>query len=159
VNASLALDLLPGRLAICRFGAGDPLPAWALHAGAEFYSIVRTREELSLVCAEDDLPPSRWDAANRGWRAFKLQGPIPFETVGVVSRISGALADAGVPVFVVSTWDTDYVLVKEETAARAVDALRRRFTVRAGAAEPREGGPHGGGADRGAAAEPRGEAS
>lgn len=127
----LALNLLPGRLAICRFAPDAPLPAWALHAESQFLCLVRTRDELSLVCAEDDLPPAVWDAANRGWRAFQLQGPIPFETVGVVSRISGTLADAGVPVFVLSTWDTDYVLVKEEAATRAVDALRARFTVRA----------------------------
>jgi hypothetical protein len=130
MNAPLALNLLPGRLAICRFEADAPLPAWALHQSAEFSCVVRTRDELSLVCPEDDLPPSVWEAANRGWRAFQLQGPVPFETVGVVSRISGMLADAGVPVFVLSTWDTDYVLVKEESAARAVTALRERFTVR-----------------------------
>uniref|UniRef100_A0A832HZH4 ACT domain-containing protein n=1 Tax=Eiseniibacteriota bacterium TaxID=2212470 RepID=A0A832HZH4_UNCEI len=93
---------------------------------------MRTRDELSLVCPENDLPPAVWERANRGWRAFQLQGPVPFETVGVVARISGTLADAGVPVFVLSTWTTDYVLVKEESAARAVEALRERFTVSGG---------------------------
>lgn len=132
MNAPLALHLLPDRLALCRFAADAPLPAWALHASADFYCVMRTRDELSLVCPENDLPPAVWERANRGWRAFQLQGPVPFETVGVVARISGTLADAGVPVFVLSTWTTDYVLVKEESAARAVEALRERFTVSGG---------------------------
>jgi hypothetical protein len=130
LNAPLALHLrlLPGRFAICRLPADAPLPVWAFHAGATHYSITRTPHELSVVCDEDDVPPSV-DRAERGWRAFELRGPIPFETTGVIAGLTAPLAAAGVPVFVLSTHDTDYVLVKELVLERAVSALEAVATV------------------------------
>lgn len=128
MSAPLEIRATSWRLAVCRFPADAPLPAWVLHAEAEFYSITRTPGELSIVCAEDDLPPSV-ATVERGWRAFALVGPIPFETTGVFASLTTPLADAGIPVFALSTYDTDYLLVKAERfdAARAV--LARAFRV------------------------------
>src|SRR4030095_7934123 len=78
-----ALARLPGRFAICRFDPGAPLPAWVFHEGATFWCVMRTPDELSVVCAEDDPPPSA-ASVERGWAALGLEGPIPFDEVGVI---------------------------------------------------------------------------
>lgn len=117
----------PWRLAVCRFPADAPLPAWVFHAEAEFWSLTRTPDELSLVCPEDDLPPSVDTHVERGWRAFQVEGPVPFATTGVVSGLTAPLAAAGIGVFVISTYDTDYLLVKAEAYARAREALAAGF--------------------------------
>ncbi len=115
----LTLRATPWLLAVCRFPADSALPAWVLHAEAEFWSVTRTPHELSVVCAQDDLPPSVDEHVERGWRAFELVGPIPFSTTGVISGLTVPLAAAGIGVFVLSTYDTDYLLVKETNFARA----------------------------------------
>ena len=125
---SLHVRLLSGRFAVCRLEADAPLPAWVFHAGATLYSVTRTPEELSVVCDEDDVPPSV-DRVERGWRAFRLRGPIPLETTGVLASLSGALAAAGVALFVVSTYDTDVVLVKQRDLERAIAALESVATI------------------------------
>lgn len=118
----LTLLVRPWRLAVCRFPADSALPPWVLHAEAEFWSITRTPGELSVVCAEDDLPPSVHEHVERDWRVFELVGPIPFTTTGVISGLTAPLAAASVPVFVLSTFDTDYLLLKAAyfTRARAI---------------------------------------
>lgn len=121
--APRGLTLLPGRFAICRLGPDAPLPAWLFHEGAHVWSLTRTPDELSVVCDEDDLPPSVTPAPGR-WRALRVDGPIPFEETGVIAGISAVLAAAGVPVFVVSTHDTDLVLVPDERLSQARLALR-----------------------------------
>ena len=117
-----ALELLPGRYAVCRLGAGDALPPWATSPVGSLLSITRTAEELSIVCEELRLPADV-PRAERGWRAFRILGPIPFDEVGVVAGVTAPLAAAGVPVFVVSTFDTDYLLVPEPRLAAARVAL------------------------------------
>jgi len=112
------LVALPGRFAICRFPPDAPPPAWVFHEGASVWSITRTPDELSLVCDEDDLPPSVEPAPER-WRAFRVQGVIPFGEIGVIAGITAPLAAAGISVFVVSTHDTDLVLVPADHAAGA----------------------------------------
>jgi len=122
VNPRRGLALLPGRFAICRFPPDAPPPAWLFHEGAAAWSITRTPDELSVVCDDDDLPPSVTPAPGR-WRAFRVDGPIPFDEVGVIAGITAALAAAAVPVFVISTHDTDLVLVPETR----VDEARRAW--------------------------------
>lgn len=117
-----ALTLLAERFAVCRFAPDEPLPAWVFHAGASTWSLTRTSHELSLVCPEDDLPPSV-GTAERAWRALVVDGPIPFGETGVIAGLSAPLAAAGVPMFVLSTFDTDLVLVKDADLARARAAL------------------------------------
>jgi hypothetical protein len=122
------LRLHPTVLAICRFEPGSPLPSWVFHEGATLWCVTRTPDELSVVCADDDLPPSV-TKVERGWRAFQLQGPIPFEETGVLASLVGPLAAAGVPVFAISTWDTDWLLVRETNLAKARAVLEESFRV------------------------------
>lgn len=122
MSARRALALHPERFAVCRFAPDDPLPAWVFHAGATTWSLTRTPRELSLVCPEDDLPPSV-GRAERGWRAFEVEGPIPFEETGVLAGLAAPLAAAGIPVFALSTHDTDLLLVRERDLARATAAF------------------------------------
>jgi hypothetical protein len=86
-------------------------------------SITRTGEETSVVCLRENAP--RGARVEDGWRALKLVGPIPFEETGVLSALSGSLASAGLSVFAISTFDTDYILVKEARLADALEALRK----------------------------------
>jgi hypothetical protein len=124
----LTLRVLPGDLAICRLEPDESLPAWVFHDEARFFSVTRTPRETSVVCAEEDLPPSI-ARAERGWRALEVQGPIPFDVTGVLSGLTAPLAAAGIPVFALSTYDTDYVLVRSEHLERAVAVLRAFFAV------------------------------
>jgi hypothetical protein len=114
----LNMTMLPGRFAVCHLGPDDAFPGWARGA---FVSITRTAEELSIVCEEAAVPEGV--RAEGGWVCLKVLGPIPFETVGVAAAISSALAKAGISVLIVGTFDTDYVLVKEEVRAKTMDVL------------------------------------
>lgn len=123
---SFTLTLLPEELAICRLPPDAPVPDWAWYGPLQ--SISRTPEELSIVCAHDATPAngSRPGLHVDGpWRVFQVHGPFPFDVTGVVSALTAPLAEAGVGVFVLSTYDTDWVLVKEEAAQRATTALIR----------------------------------
>lgn len=116
----LILDVVPGRLAIARLAPDAPLPAWA--AGPAPVSITRTDAELSVVCAEDRVPAGVRHVG--GYRALAVRGPLDFALTGIVSGLTSALAGAGVGVFVISTFDTDLVLVPQERLDDAVAALR-----------------------------------
>jgi len=122
VNTRRALTLLPERFAVCRFESDAPLPAWVFHGGATTWSLTRTPEELSLVCPEDDLPPSV-EQAERAWCALVVDGPVPFDETGVLAGMTAPLAAAGIGVFVISTYDTDLLLVRERNLERARAAL------------------------------------
>ncbi len=126
------LTLLPQRFAVCRFAPDSPLPVWVFHSSASVWSITRTPAEMSIVCPEDDLPPSIDRDVERSWRAFALEGPIQFGTTGVLASLTAPLAGAGVPVFVISTYDTDLLLVKSEHLANARTVLAGGFELREG---------------------------
>lgn len=115
----LVLSVLPGRLAVCRLAADAPIPEWA-HSGA-FVSVTRAADELSLVCSENSVPDSV--LAVRGWRALKVAGPLDFALAGVLAALVVPLAEAGVSVFALSTYDTDYVLLREADLPHAMTAL------------------------------------
>jgi hypothetical protein len=120
------LTVLPEHLAICRLPPEAPVPLWA--QGGGFHSLTRTEQELSIVCPEGVVPPEA--QAQRGWRGLRLEGPIPFEEVGVLSGLVSPLAAAGIPVFALSTYDTDYLLVKQANFAQVVKILGSLFTLR-----------------------------
>jgi hypothetical protein len=115
----LQLTILPGRLAVCRLGPGDPVPAWA--RGGALASITRTPDELSIVCDQEMVPDSV--RAQRGWRCLKARGPLDLDLTGVLASLAVPLARAGAAVFALSTYDTDYLLVPESKLDAAKAAL------------------------------------
>ena len=106
----LALSLLPDTLAICRLAPDAEVPAWAWTG--EPASVTRTRDELSVVCRMDAVPKDV--RAEAGWRCLKVDGPLDFALTGILAALSAPLAAAGISLFAVSTYDTDYLLVKAE---------------------------------------------
>ncbi len=117
---SLHLELVPEVLAIARLNSDGPIPEWALRSS--FFSITKTSEELSVVCEQDYLPQEV--RGERDWRALKVKGPLEFSLTGVLASVSGPLATSGVSLFAISTFDTDYILVKQDKVSRAVSALK-----------------------------------
>jgi uncharacterized protein len=119
------LSLLPSTFAICRLDAVDAIPVWALTGS--FFTITRTEEELSIVCEQAVIDPEHGMTHIKiepGWRCLKLIGPIPFETVGVIAALTKALADQGISVSPIATYDTDYLFVKNDRVQDAIAALR-----------------------------------
>ena len=117
----LKLTVLPDTLAVCRLDASSPIPVWA--DGDGFVSITRTADELSIVCREAFVPSDV--RVERDWRAFTLEGPFDFAFVGVLKQVLDPLAEAHIGVFVISSFDTDTVLVKAVQFEQAVTALTR----------------------------------
>jgi hypothetical protein len=113
--------LLSGSYAVCRLPADAPIPAWAF--AGDFSSVTRTGEELSIVCLESAVPAEV--RCVRGWRCLRVAGTLDFALVGILSSLTVPLAEANVSVVAVSTFDTDYILVREEDRERALAALRR----------------------------------
>ena len=114
------LSYLPNRLAICRLDANLEIPSWA-DIRAPFISVTRTQDELSIVCNEDSVPAG--ELAERGWRAFKVEGQIDLEMTGIISTLTAPLANAQISVFSLSTFDTDYILVKEKDLEKAISVF------------------------------------
>lgn len=117
---SLALHLLPGRYAVCRLPKDHEMPG--LPKGS-LLSITWTDDELSIICSEDAIPEGA--RAYKGYRCLKLQGPFPAESVGILSSVLRPLAEVGVFIMALSTFDTDYVLVPEMHVMSAINALGR----------------------------------
>jgi hypothetical protein len=114
--SDLTLMILPERYAVCRLAAEADFPEWA--RPSDLLALLRTRDELSVVCAERFAPPEA--RAERGWRVFKVQGPLDFSLVGVLAAILTPLAQAGVSVMALSTYDTDYVLVRGDMTGELI---------------------------------------
>lgn len=120
----MVLKKLQEELTVCKAESLSP----ALLA-APFYFIGKTDEELSLVCRTADVP-ARTTAREDGWRAFRVEGTLDFSLIGILAALSGILANAGISVFAVSTYNTDYVLVKQEVFEKACAALTEHgYTV------------------------------
>lgn len=117
---TLKFSLLPGKFAVCRLPSDAPPPEWGW-IGA-FTSVTRTADELSVVCPLENVPAGH--APDTRWVCVKLQGPFSFTQVGIRASFVDPLAESGVPIFAISTHDTDYVLVSEEFAAAALNALQ-----------------------------------
>ena len=125
----LHLDILPHRLAVCRLPADHPVPGWIDRLA--FWSMTRTADELSLVLPEEAASP-QW-RQETGWRVLKVRGPLEFGLVGVLAQLTVAIAAAGVSIFALSTFDTDYLLVRDSDLARASTALTGAGCTVAGA--------------------------
>jgi len=118
---NLDLDLLSASYAVCRLAPGLAVPAWA--ETGDLVSITRTTEELSIVCPQDRVPGEV--RCERDFRVLKIRGPLDFSQVGILAGLSGPLAKAGISLFALSTFDTDYILVKQNQLGRAVEILIR----------------------------------
>jgi hypothetical protein len=118
---ALKLNLLPGVFAVCRLAPEAAAPEWA--TAGPLTSITRTPEELSIVCLEAQVPAGV--LGEKGWRCLKIEGPLPFSLTGVLASLVNPLSEAGISLFAFSTYDTDYVLVKETTLDHALQALTR----------------------------------
>ncbi len=118
----LTLSVLPpGKetLAICRLARGADIPDWALKG--DFCSITRTSEELSIVCPEAQVPPGIKHEG--GWKALRVKGPLDFSLTGVLARLTKPLAENEISIFALSTYDTDYLLVRQADLTRALKTL------------------------------------
>lgn len=121
-------SVLEGTFAVCRLAPTVPVPEWALRPG--FLSITRTAEELSLVCAEAHVPAGI--PAEFGWSCLQLEGPFPFAMSGVLAAFINPLAEAGIGIFAVSTFDTDYILVKADSLRTTIAKLEEAGHTRIG---------------------------
>jgi len=113
----MKLALLDGSYSVCRFDAGSRIPQ-DIFSGPGFASVTRTANEISIVRETGTCPAIARE--ERGWKVLMVEGPLDFGMIGVLSSISAPLAQAGISIFVISTFDTDYVLIKEK---RLDDAL------------------------------------
>jgi hypothetical protein len=115
----LELSVLHDRFAVCRLGPNEVIPEWVF--SARFWSMTRTDGELSLILPEESVP-SNWKA-DRGWRCLKVLGPIDLSLPGVLASLSMPLARAKVSIFAISTYDTDYLLVRSVDFEKATEVL------------------------------------
>jgi hypothetical protein len=115
------LLLLDDLLSVCRLPADAPVPDWA--QGQALLALIRTPEELTIVCPEHFVPPGV--ILEPGWRALKVEGPLDFEQVGVLASLAAPLAEAGVSIFAVSTYSTDFILIKQSQVDLALAALHQ----------------------------------
>jgi hypothetical protein len=118
----LPLEVLAETLAVCRLPADAPVPLWAT-GPSRFLTVSRTSEELSITAVQASVPPEL--RCERDYRAFRVKGPLPLNLIGVLAAIADPLAAAGLSIFAISTFDTDYVLVKARDLAPAIAALER----------------------------------
>jgi hypothetical protein len=113
------LRTLPDSYAIVRLEPGSELPAWV--DKGPFRSVTRTDHEVSVVCRDPDVPEG--ESVDRGWTVLEMIGPLHFSLTGVIASLVEPIAAAEIPIFVICTFETDYVLVRSSDLARAVDAL------------------------------------
>ncbi|MDK2868717.1 MAG: uncharacterized protein PWP51_1868 [Clostridiales bacterium] len=116
---SLKLKLMSETLCVCRLDTDSELPVWALKD--PFFSITKTADELSVVCSQSSVPEGVQCEAD--WCSLKVLGPLDFSLIGILSKISGVLAEAAISIFAVSTYDTDYIMLKSSKLDAAVAAL------------------------------------
>lgn len=117
----LAFSILENMVGICKLDVNAMIPTWAYRGN--FFSVTKTPEELSIVCSETAIPANV--LCEKSWKVLKIQGPLDFGLVGVLAKISSSLARAGVSIFAISTYNTDYILVREAFLNTALHALKQ----------------------------------
>jgi hypothetical protein len=115
----LQLQVIDGVFAVCRLSAEEAVPTWAMQGS--FWSVTKTSDELSIVVLQDRVPQAV--RAERDWCMLKVAGPLDFALTGILSALTTPLAEAGVSIFAISTFDTDYLLVKEAKLEQAKEVL------------------------------------
>jgi hypothetical protein len=119
MGRSLKFSVVPGEFAVSRLAPSEPVPQWA--DSGPFTSVTRNLDELSIVSPAASVPAEV--KSERGWTCLKLLGPFPFQETGILASFLDPCARAGIPIFAISTFDTDYVLVKDEDKDRAIKVL------------------------------------
>jgi hypothetical protein len=117
----LTLVVLEPELAVCKIGPDQSIPPWSTKG--QFFSLTKTADELSIVCEQSQVPQGVESEA--GWRALKVLGPLDFGLTGILASIANPLAAASISIFALSTFDTDYVLVKASQLELAQTVLSK----------------------------------
>lgn len=120
MEKKLIMKVLEGIYGVCRLDSNQPIPNWATNSS--FYSITRTFDELSIVCFQESIPDDV--KFERDWRILKVEGPLDFSLIGILSSISTVLAENKISIFAISTFDTDYILIKSKDFESAINALK-----------------------------------
>ncbi len=120
LKLKLSLTVLKDNLTIHGFPASHTIPHQIYES--EFYSISKTKDELSIICSSSILLDS--EKSEDGWSGIKVEGPLDFSLTGILANISSVLADAKISIFAISTFDTDYILVKTKKLSLAINALQ-----------------------------------
>ena len=123
---NLTLSLMPDTYAVCRLAPDSKVPEWAYQGS--FYSISKTSDELSIVVDQRFAPAGIKKAEN--WKGFKIEGPLDFSITGILAALSKTLADNKIPLFCVSTFDTDYILVESKYYEQAKKVLAIENTIK-----------------------------
>ncbi|HZS78363.1 MAG TPA: ACT domain-containing protein [Ktedonobacteraceae bacterium] len=119
----MKLSFLPGVFAVCRLSPDWEIPGWALNQRG-FVSITYTHDELSIVCRDATVPEDV--RAERGWIALQVHGPLDFGLTGILASLTAPLTQEGIPIFAISTYDTDYLLLKEKDRVAAQRTLEQQ---------------------------------
>lgn len=126
VEKILTMKLLKEKYGVCRLNKTELIPEWAKNS--DFFSITKTSDELSIVCFEDNIPNDI--KCEKDWRVLKIEGPLDFSLIGILASISTILAQKGISIFAISTYDTDYILIKNKNIDNAIDSLiKERYEV------------------------------
>jgi len=119
VEKILTMKLIKEKYGVCRINPNELIPEWAQNS--DFFSITKTCDELSIVCSQDAIPNDI--KCEKDWKILKIEGPLDFSLVGILASISTILAQKGISIFAISTYDTDYILVKNKDIDNAIQAL------------------------------------
>ena len=126
-NKKITLSVLPEKMGICHFAKNSLIPDWVTRE--KFFSITRTDQELSIVCFQDKIPGGV--LFEKDWRAFRLEGVVDgIYSVGIISSLSGPLADAGISIFNISTYETNYIFVGEKDLKKATKVLGKFCNIK-----------------------------
>jgi len=126
-QGKLTLSILPAKLGICHFATNSPIPSWA--TSGEFFSITRTDQELSIVYPQEKIPAGV--LFEKDWRVFRLEGFVGgLYAVGIIASLSKPLAEAGISIFNISTYETNYLLVEEKNLEKARKILNKFCNIK-----------------------------
>ena len=115
----LTMKLLKEKYGVCRLDKAELIPQWV--TVSDFFSVTKTSDELSIVCNENNIPSGI--KCEKNWRVLKIEGPLDFSLIGIIASISSILEQKSISIFAVSTYDTDYILVKDKNIDNAIAAL------------------------------------
>lgn len=126
---NLTLSVLKNTLAIVRLDSNAAIPTWLTMDESSFVSITKTADELSIVC-DQSIVPANLEKCVKDWRAFKVEGPLDFSLTGILASLTQPLAAHKISIFAISTYDTDYLLVKEKDLKSAIEVLKKDCTIK-----------------------------